>query len=195
MQLVFRFLDENAEALIFDSRRRLSTGNESIHGNKKLRTCSGARRLVYRSRSSLVRCEIVHSITNLSEDVPASALNHVLFHSYLAEYEAIQSAASDDVEKFVGNPLNSYRLIKKMTSDWKEVKEVITSNSGEALVQNLTGLADFKVGERPICIKSLRDGNDYTSCLSLLLQASEGTKKRLGVAITYLLRGIFPNPK
>ena len=77
------------------------------------------------------------------------------FRSYLAEYEAIQSAASDDVEKFVGNPLNSYRLIKKMTSDWKEVKEVITSNSGEALVQNLTGLADFKVSERAQCIKIL----------------------------------------
>ena len=74
--------------------------------------------------------------------------------SYLAEYEAIQSAASDDVEKFVGNPLNSYRLIKKMTSDWKEVKEVITSNSGEALVQNLTGLADFKVSERAQCIRN-----------------------------------------
>ena len=89
------------------------------------------------------------------------------FRSYLAEYEAIQSAASDDVEKFVGNPLNSYRLIKKMTSDWKEVKEVITSNSGEALVQNLTGLADFKVSERAQCIKILWESIYFcTYCMS-----------------------------
>ncbi len=30
-----------------------------------------------------------------------------------------------DEEKFVGNPLNSFLLIKRMTSDWKNVQEVI----------------------------------------------------------------------
>jgi prolyl 4-hydroxylase len=62
----------------------------------------------------------------------------VLYSSLLREYEAIESAASADTEAYVGNPLNSYRLIKKMTSDWKELKDIITDNAGENLVANLT---------------------------------------------------------
>ena len=42
-------------------------------------------------------------------------------------YEEIQNRAKNDVDKYVGNPLNSYLLIKRLTSDWKEVKNLMSS--------------------------------------------------------------------
>jgi prolyl 4-hydroxylase len=53
-------------------------------------------------------------------------------------YEDIQSRAESDVEKYVGNPLNSYLLIKKLTSDWKEVKNLMATNLGETMFTNMT---------------------------------------------------------
>ncbi|XP_059084630.1 prolyl 4-hydroxylase subunit alpha-1-like [Tigriopus californicus] len=53
-------------------------------------------------------------------------------------YEEIQIHAQDDKETYVGNPLNSYLLIKKMTSDWTDVKEMISANPGEDFLQNIT---------------------------------------------------------
>ena len=47
--------------------------------------------------------------------------------SYINEYEKIRTEASSDVERYVGNPLNSYLLIKRLTSDWKEVRELVSA--------------------------------------------------------------------
>ena len=47
--------------------------------------------------------------------------------SYINEYEKIRTEAASDVERYVGNPLNSYLLIKRLTSDWKEVRELISA--------------------------------------------------------------------
>ncbi len=47
--------------------------------------------------------------------------------------------ASADEERFVGNPLNSFLLIKRMTSDWKRVQEVLDgSNTSRRLLNNVT---------------------------------------------------------
>ena len=49
----------------------------------------------------------------------------------------MQKKAHNDVEKYIGNPLNSYLLIKKLTSDWKELQNLL-SPSPTNLVANLT---------------------------------------------------------
>lgn len=60
---------------------------------------------------------------------------------YIRDYEEIQSKSSADEEAYVGNPLNSYLLIKKMTSDWKTVKDLITHSPSEVFLQNVTSQA------------------------------------------------------
>ena len=49
------------------------------------------------------------------------------YYSYLNEYKKIRTEAASDVERYVGNPLNSYLLIKRLTSDWKEVRELVSA--------------------------------------------------------------------
>ena len=53
--------------------------------------------------------------------------NNLIYYSYINEYEKIRAEAASDVERYVGNPLNSYLLIKRLTSDWKEVRELVSA--------------------------------------------------------------------
>lgn len=55
---------------------------------------------------------------------------------YINEYEKIRTEAASDIERYVGNPLNSYLLIKRLTSDWKDVRELISAKVGVMLDVN-----------------------------------------------------------
>jgi len=56
----------------------------------------------------------------------------------VADYQTMRDEAEKAGESFVGNPLNSFLLIKKLTSDWKQVQGLIQSAGGEQFVTNLT---------------------------------------------------------
>jgi len=57
---------------------------------------------------------------------------------YIEAYEEVQNLAKNDVDKYIGNPLNSYLLIKRLTSDWKEVKNLMSSKITEDSFANMT---------------------------------------------------------
>jgi len=57
---------------------------------------------------------------------------------YLTEYERLYNEASSDVTKYLGNPINAYLLVKRLTIDWKQVESVMIENHGQATVMNLT---------------------------------------------------------
>ena len=57
---------------------------------------------------------------------------------YIEAYEEVQNLAKNDVDKYIGNPLNSYLLIKRLTSDWKEVKNLMSSKVTEDSFANMT---------------------------------------------------------
>ncbi len=46
----------------------------------------------------------------------------------------------------MGNPLNSFLLIKRMTSDWKGVREVISGSTSADFLRNLTERARGEEG-------------------------------------------------
>merc|ERR1711976_456913 len=43
----------------------------------------------------------------------------------IKQYEKLRDDAASSGEQFVGNPLNSYLLIKRLTSDWKSLQEML----------------------------------------------------------------------
>ena len=57
---------------------------------------------------------------------------------HIVGYEEVQKKAHHDVEKYIGNPLNSYLLIKKLTSDWKELKDLLSPSDASHQFANLT---------------------------------------------------------
>lgn len=56
---------------------------------------------------------------------------YVCLHRHLEEYETIYNEASTDVTKYLSNPINAYLLVKRLTTDWKEVESVMTENAGQ----------------------------------------------------------------
>lgn len=50
--------------------------------------------------------------------------------SFLEEYESIYQEASADVTTYLANPINAYLLVKRLTSDWRQVEGVMTQNVG-----------------------------------------------------------------
>lgn len=57
---------------------------------------------------------------------------------YLEEYQRMYKEASTDVSKYLANPINAFVLVKRLTSDWKEVEDTLVKNSGEALIKNIS---------------------------------------------------------
>jgi len=41
--------------------------------------------------------------------------------------------ASADVSKYLANPINAYLLVKRLTSDWKQVEGVMAQNTGPGM--------------------------------------------------------------
>ena len=58
------------------------------------------------------------------------------------DYQTMRDNAEEAGDKFVGNPLNSFLLIKKLTSDWKQVQGLIQNSVGKELFGNLTEQRD-----------------------------------------------------
>lgn len=53
---------------------------------------------------------------------------------YLREHEE----ASKNIGQYLSNPINAYLLVKRLTTDWKRVEELITEDVGKAFVANIT---------------------------------------------------------
>ncbi|GJQ82951.1 hypothetical protein Trydic_g5951 [Trypoxylus dichotomus] len=61
---------------------------------------------------------------------------------YFKEYTEQYDKASEDIQSYVANPVNAYLLVKKLTTDWKQVEDLITKNVGEDVVTNLSHYKD-----------------------------------------------------
>ena len=49
-------------------------------------------------------------------------------------YENIQTEASKDPVKYLSNPINSYLLIKRLTSDWKKVETIMNQHLAHGIL-------------------------------------------------------------
>ena len=53
------------------------------------------------------------------------------------DYKKMRDRARRSSEKFIGNPLDSFLLIKKLTADWNTIQDLI-QGEGENLLRNIT---------------------------------------------------------
>merc|ERR1719277_806166 len=81
-------------------------------------------------------------VTKLNEYITEESDRLEKLKKVIKQYENLRDKAVVSEEKFVGNPLNSFLLIKKLTSDWKQVQNLIQNSVGEKLVANLTEQRD-----------------------------------------------------
>ena len=82
----------------------------------------------------------MHSVVRALKDYVKVEEDRIIkVKQYIEAYEEVQNRAKNGgVDKYIGNPLNSYLLIKRLTSDWKEVKNLMASKVTEDSFANLT---------------------------------------------------------
>nr|XP_053628395.1 prolyl 4-hydroxylase subunit alpha-1-like isoform X1 [Cherax quadricarinatus]XP_053628396.1 prolyl 4-hydroxylase subunit alpha-1-like isoform X1 [Cherax quadricarinatus]XP_053628397.1 prolyl 4-hydroxylase subunit alpha-1-like isoform X1 [Cherax quadricarinatus]XP_053628398.1 prolyl 4-hydroxylase subunit alpha-1-like isoform X1 [Cherax quadricarinatus]XP_053628399.1 prolyl 4-hydroxylase subunit alpha-1-like isoform X1 [Cherax quadricarinatus]XP_053628401.1 prolyl 4-hydroxylase subunit alpha- len=60
------------------------------------------------------------------------------------EMERVHDEAARSPEAFLGNPINTFLLVKRLTVDWTDLQNIMTDDSmGKAMLNNLTSMADF----------------------------------------------------
>ncbi|EFX85841.1 hypothetical protein DAPPUDRAFT_208740 [Daphnia pulex] len=77
-------------------------------------------------------------VRHLDNYIQAEEIRLKRLRGYLEDYESMYQEASADVSKYLANPINAYLLVKRLTSDWKQVEGVMTQNVGPAFIQNIT---------------------------------------------------------
>ncbi|CAG5107262.1 Similar to phy-2: Prolyl 4-hydroxylase subunit alpha-2 (Caenorhabditis elegans) [Cotesia congregata] len=62
----------------------------------------------------------------------------VVLYSNVENYSREHEEASRNIQQYLSNPINAYLLVKRLTTDWKRVEELITEDVGKAFVANIT---------------------------------------------------------
>ena len=66
----------------------------------------------------------------------AKAASYV--HRHAAEYAREHEEASQDVQGYLSNPINAYLLVKRLTTDWKEVETQMVDDAGKGTTHRYT---------------------------------------------------------
>ncbi|XP_017773011.1 PREDICTED: prolyl 4-hydroxylase subunit alpha-1 [Nicrophorus vespilloides] len=61
-----------------------------------------------------------------------------LLRRYADAYQNQHDIASQDMQMYVSNPINAYLLVKRLTTDWKQVEALMNTNVGKEFIANIT---------------------------------------------------------
>ncbi|KAI4458945.1 prolyl 4-hydroxylase alpha subunit [Holotrichia oblita] len=79
-------------------------------------------------------------ITTIENYISAQEQKMLLLRKYVEAYMEQYEKASEDVQAYVENPINAYLLVKRLTTDWKLVQNLITRNTGEEFIADFDEL-------------------------------------------------------
>lgn len=41
--------------------------------------------------------------------------------------------AAEDIQAYLANPINAYLLVKRLTTDWRNIEQIINTNVGQGM--------------------------------------------------------------
>lgn len=59
------------------------------------------------------------------------------------EYQREHDEAGKDVSGYLLNPINAYLLTKRLTSDWRDIEQIMSMDVGTQFIQNVTNYRDI----------------------------------------------------
>jgi len=94
---------------------------------------------MYTSSADLEGLLITESevVNHLQHYLDAEYLRLQKLEKVVQDYKSLRDRARRSSERFIGNPLDSFLLIKKLTSDWNTIQELV-QNEGENFLNNIT---------------------------------------------------------
>ncbi|KAG1663558.1 Prolyl 4-hydroxylase subunit alpha-2 [Nymphon striatum] len=79
--------------------------------------------------------ELINVMTNY---IQAEELKLKKLKSVLSDFNAKHLVANVDASSYVANPINSYLLVKRLSTDWGEIQNLITDNENKDSIVNMT---------------------------------------------------------
>lgn len=58
------------------------------------------------------------------------------YNRHAADYAREHEEASEDVQSYLSNPINAYLLVKRLTTDWKEVETQMVDDVGKGIIRH-----------------------------------------------------------
>ncbi|EDX15015.1 prolyl 4-hydroxylase subunit alpha-1 [Drosophila simulans] len=77
-------------------------------------------------------------ITNLEGYIRVQEDKLNFLKNKMDEYQREHSDASNDITAYVSNPINAYLLTKRLTTDWRQVENLMEHDVGTDFLQNIT---------------------------------------------------------
>jgi prolyl 4-hydroxylase len=81
-------------------------------------------------------------ITNLEGYISAQEIKIEFLRQKVKEYQREHAEAAKDVSAYLLNPINAYLLTKRLTSDWKDLEQIMTMDVGSQFLNNITEYRD-----------------------------------------------------
>lgn len=77
-------------------------------------------------------------VTSLKDYIRAEQSRLDRLKQWAERLEALSEAATQDPEQFLGNPVNAFKLIKRLNSEWSELEAVVLTDTSDGFISNLT---------------------------------------------------------
>lgn len=86
---------------------------------------------IYTASSAIAKLLTTQSVLihTLQEYIATTENKLKTLKAHLENFKKEQEKANKDVEEYLGNPLNDFLLIKRLTLDWKDVENLVMDNT------------------------------------------------------------------
>nr|CAD7408972.1 unnamed protein product [Timema cristinae] len=88
---------------------------------------------------SRVNCEVYTALVEMEELLETEAVLMRTLEDYItAQEDRLNQLRSQDVQGYLSNPINAYLLVKRLTTDWKQVESFMVDDITQGFAENLT---------------------------------------------------------
>ncbi|XP_043925129.1 prolyl 4-hydroxylase subunit alpha-2 isoform X2 [Protopterus annectens] len=77
-------------------------------------------------------------VNSLKEYIKAEESKMSKIKRWAEKLEALTSTSTSDPEGYLGHPVNAYKLVKRMNTDWQELERIVLQDPADGFINNLT---------------------------------------------------------
>ncbi|XP_063817550.1 prolyl 4-hydroxylase subunit alpha-1 isoform X1 [Pseudophryne corroboree] len=77
-------------------------------------------------------------VTSLKEYIKAEEMKLAQIKKWAEKFDAVSEIAIKDPEGFLGHPVNAFKLMKRLNTEWLEVENLVLKDMSDGFISNLT---------------------------------------------------------
>ncbi|XP_078483537.1 prolyl 4-hydroxylase subunit alpha-1-like [Ciona intestinalis] len=89
-------------------------------------------------------------ITSLKEYIKAEEAKLDNIKKIAERFQHISENARSNMDKYLGHPVNQYRLVRRLATEWADMEDIINENVAEVFLANLTQKQSHFPGEEDV---------------------------------------------